>query len=361
MLKQTPLHPLHLELNAKIVPFAGWEMPVQYPTGIIAEHTACRTGAALFDVSHMCQLTIDGPGAAAALEGLCPGGLISLQPGQARYTQLTTAEGGIYDDLIVTQTGNALFVVVNASMAAQDMDLLRAGLPDHRVTQIDDHALIAVQGPEAAQRLAPLLPDAGSLGFMQSRLSDWQGHACRVSRLGYTGEDGFEISVPAVAAEGFARALIVAGVQPAGLGARDTLRMEAGLPLYGQDIDQTTSPVEAGLGFSVPKRRRTEGGFPGADRIIAEAATGPARHLVGLRPEGRAPVRAGVAITATDGTALGAVTSGGFSPTLQAPISIGYVAASHAAPGTELHVILRGKPVPAAVTPLPFVPHRYKR
>ncbi|WP_424965618.1 glycine cleavage system aminomethyltransferase GcvT [Dinoroseobacter sp. S375] len=361
MLKQTPLHNLHLELGAKMVPFAGWEMPVQYPTGIMAEHAACRTGAALFDVSHMCQIEITGDDPATALERLVPGGITSLAPGRARYTQLTTAEGGIYDDLIATRTEAGLYVVVNAAMADQDIALLRQGLPDCTLHQLESRALVALQGPEAADIVAPLLPKAGELRFMQSCELAWEGHILRVSRLGYTGEDGFEISLPAEAAEPFARALIAAGAVPAGLGARDTLRMEAGLPLYGQDIDQSTSPLEAGLGFSIPKRRRAEGGFPGATRICAEAETGPARQLVGLRPEGRAPVRAGVEITTPGGAPLGHVTSGGFSPTLQAPISIGYVAADHAAPGTELHVILRGKPKPATVTPLPFVPHRYKR
>ncbi len=344
-----------------MVPFAGWEMPVQYPTGIMAEHAACREGAALFDVSHMCQIEIPGPHPDKALEQLVPGGITSLKPGQARYTQLTTETGGIFDDLIVTRMDDGLFVVVNASMAEQDVALLRAGLPKHEITVLDTRALVALQGPEAAALLTPLLPQADTLRFMQSHEETWQGHALRVSRLGYTGEDGFEISLPAEAGEDFARALIAAGAVPAGLGARDTLRMEAGLPLYGQDIDQDTSPLEAGLGFSIPKRRRAEGGFPGATRIGAEANTGLARQLVGLRPEGRAPVRAGVEITTTDGTPLGSVTSGGFSPTLQAPISMGYVATSHAAPGTALTVLLRGKPVPATVTPLPFVPHRYKR
>lgn len=344
-----------------MVPFAGWEMPVQYPTGIMTEHAACRDMAALFDVSHMCQLEIAGEDPSAAMETLVPGGITSLKPGQARYTQLTTGAGGIYDDLIVTRDGEGLFVVVNAAMAEQDIGLLRAGLPQCQVNVIDARTLLAVQGPKAGGIVAGLVPEAAELRFMQSALLEWQGQQLRLSRLGYTGEDGFEISVPADLAERFARALIAAGAVPAGLGARDTLRMEAGLPLYGQDIDQSTSPVEAGLGFSIPKRRRAEGGFPGAERIQAELADGPARQLVGLRPEGRAPVRAGVEIAATDGTPLGTVTSGGFSPTLQAPISMGYVTASHAAPGTELHVILRGKPVPATVAPLPFVPHRYRR
>jgi aminomethyltransferase len=361
MLKKTPLNELHVELGAKLVPFAGWEMPVQYPAGIMAEHAACREGAALFDVSHMCQMTIAGADPAAAFEALCPGGLTTLTPGSARYTQLTTTEGGIYDDLIVTQAGDALFVVVNASMAEQDVALIREGLPDHHVDVIEDHALIALQGPDAVGIAATFLPGAEDLRFMQSAMLQWQDTPCRVSRLGYTGEDGVEISVPATMASDLARALLGAGAVPAGLGARDTLRLEAGLPLYGNDIDQTTSPIEAGLGFSIPKRRREAGDFPGAARIVAEAAQGPGRKLVGLRPDGRAPARAGTQIATADGAVVGAVTSGGFSPTLQAPISIGYVPADQAVPGTELHLILRGKPAPARVVPLPFVPHRYHR
>ncbi|MDJ0858193.1 MAG: glycine cleavage system aminomethyltransferase GcvT [Dinoroseobacter sp.] len=357
MLKKTPLYDLHVELGAKLVPFAGWEMPVQYPAGIMAEHGACREGAALFDVSHMCQLTIAGSDPAAAMEALCPGGLITLKPGAARYTQLTTLKGGIYDDLIVTNAGDHLFVVVNASMSEQDLEIMRAGLPDHTVSPLTDRALLAVQGPRAGDIVAGIFPQAAALRFMQSQMVG----ATRLSRLGYTGEDGFEISVPIEDAETLARNLIDAGAEPAGLGARDTLRMEAGLPLYGNDIDQTTSPIEAGLGFSIPKRRRDAADFPGADRIVAEASNGPGRSLVGLRPDGRAPARAGTEIAAPDGAVIGTVTSGGFSPTLQAPISLGYVPAEYAAPGTPLNFILRGKAAPARVVALPFVPHSYLR
>ncbi len=357
MLKKTPLYDLHVELGAKLVPFAGWEMPVQYPAGIMAEHAACREGAALFDVSHMCQLTISGDDAAAAMETLCPGGLTTLKSGAARYTQLTTLKGGIYDDLIVTNAGDHLFVVVNASMAEQDLEILKAGLPDHDVSPLNDRALLAVQGPSAGQIVEGLFPEAAALRFMQSAMVG----EVRLSRLGYTGEDGFEISIPAAEADALARKLIAAGAVPAGLGARDTLRMEAGLPLYGNDIDQATSPIEAGLGFSIPKRRREAADFPGSARIVAEATDGAARKLVGLRPEGRAPARAGTEIATPDGTVVGAVTSGGFSPTLNGPISLGYVPAAQAQPDTELHFILRGKPAPARVVPLPFVPHRYLR
>lgn len=360
-LRQTPLAPLHAELGAKTVPFAGWDMPVQYPAGIIAEHMACRTGAALFDVSHMAQVTIHGDDAAAALEGLCPGGLTTLTPGKARYTQFTTQTGGIYDDLIVTHAGDHLFLVVNASMRDQDLVLLRDGLPDHAVTEVTDRALIALQGPDATAILTPLIPAAADLKFMQSTMADWDGADLRVSRLGYTGEDGFEISISAQAATALARRLIDSGAVPAGLGARDTLRMEAGLPLYGQDIDQTTDPVEAGLGFSIPKRRRLAGGFPGANAILAHAETGPARRLVGLLPDGRAPARAGTQIADASGEIIGHVTSGGFSPSLERPISLGYVGVEWSDPGTGVHLIIRGKPRPATIAALPFVPHRYHR
>lgn len=361
-LRRTPLHALHVELGAKLVPFAGWDMPVQYPGGIIAEHMACRSDAALFDVSHMAQVSIRGDNAADALEGLCPGGLTTLKPGQARYTQFTTPDGGIFDDLIVTNAGDHLFLVVNAAMRDQDLDILRSGLPDHVVTEITDRALIALQGPKAAAVLSGLIPAVGDLKFMQSTLADWDGADLRVSRLGYTGEDGFEISVSEDRAEGFARALLADdAVTPAGLGARDTLRMEAGLPLYGQDIDQTTSPVEAGLGFSIPKRRREPGGFPGADSIIAQATDGPARKLVGIAPQGRAPARAGTVITDASGAEIGKVTSGGFSPSLERPISLGYVAAECSDPDTGVTLLIRGKPQPATITALPFVPHRYHR
>jgi aminomethyltransferase len=361
-LLQTPLFPLHEDLGAKMVGFAGWAMPVQYPAGIIAEHRACRTSASLFDVSHMGQVIVRGEGAAAKFEGLAPGGLTTLKPGHARYTQLTTPEGGIYDDLIVTNAEDHLFVVVNASMKDQDIGLMRKGLDECEIEVLEDRALVALQGPATESILDKIVPGVSAMRFMQSAEFGWNGQILRVSRLGYTGEDGYEISVPAAYAERFARTLIEDGrVSPAGLGARDTLRMEAGLPLYGNDIDQSTSPVEAGLGFSIPKRRRENGGFPGAERIASEAANGATRRLVGLLPDGRAPARAGVEVTAEDGTKLGSITSGGFSPTLERPISLGYVAASHAEAGQKVNLMLRGKPVPATVSTLPFVAQNYKR
>ena len=361
-LLHTPLFSLHESLGAKMVGFAGWAMPVQYPQGIMAEHRACRTSAALFDVSHMGQVIVQGDDAAEKFERLVPGGLTTLKPGQARYTQLTTPDGGIYDDLIVTNAGDYLFVVVNASMRDQDIGLMRRGLEGCDIEVLEDRALVALQGPTAEQVVDAIVPGVSDLRFMQSAEFDWNGQTLRVSRLGYTGEDGYEISVPTNIAEEFSRTLLDDDrTGPAGLGARDTLRMEAGLPLYGNDIDQSTSPVEAGLGFSIPKRRRENGGFPGSNRIVSEAASGPARKLVGLLPDGRAPARAGVEVTAEDGSVLGSITSGGFSPTLEKPISLGYVAASHAEPGQKVNLMLRGKPVPATVSALPFVAQNYKR
>jgi aminomethyltransferase len=361
--RRTPLHDLHRELGGRIVAFAGWELPVQYSAGILAEHQHCRTAAALFDVSHMGQVRLDGAGAAAALERLVPADLQSLAPGRARYTQLTNEAGGILDDLIVSNAGDHLFVVVNAGNRDADLAHLRAALdPSIAVTELADRALLALQGPEAAAVLARLAPASADLRFMTTDLMDVAGLPCRVSRLGYTGEDGFEISVPAAEAVTLARRLLAEPeVAPAGLGARDSLRLEAGLPLHGHEIDPTTTPVEAGLAFSIGKRRREQGGFPGADTILRQLADGPARRLVGIRPEGRAPAREGTEIQGPDGTPLGSVTSGGFGPTVGSPVAMGYVAAEAAAPGTGLVLLVRGKPLPARVAALPFVPHRYHR
>ena len=361
--RRTPLYDLHRELGGRIVAFAGWELPVQYPAGILAEHQHCRTAAALFDVSHMGQVRLDGDGAAAALERLVPADLQSLAPGRARYTQLTDAAGGILDDLIVSNAGDHLFVVVNAGNRDADLARLRASLePAIRVTELADRALLALQGPAAGAVLARLAPASAGLRFMTTAVMDVAGSPCRVSRLGYTGEDGFEISVPAAAAVALARRLLAEPeVAPAGLGARDSLRLEAGLPLHGHEIDPTTTPVEAGLAFSIGKRRRDEGGFPGADVILRQLADGPARRLVGIRPEGRAPAREGTAIQGPDGSSIGTITSGGFGPTVGGPVAMGYVAADAAAPGTGLVLLVRGKPLPARVAALPFVPHRYHR
>ncbi len=358
----TPLDPLHRELGARMVDFAGWAMPVQYPTGIIKEHSQARERAALFDVSHMGQVLIEGPDAAAAIERLVPADIQSLQPGRARYTQLTNEAGGIIDDLIVTATETGLFVVVNAGGRVVDLAHLEANLPDHAVRLLADRALVALQGPAAVGVLAGMAPEVAELRFMESRELTLSGLAVRVSRLGYTGEDGFEISVHADHAQKLARTLLAhEQVAPAGLGARDSLRLEAGLCLYGHDIDTTTSPIEASLAWTIGKRRRSEGGFPGAARILRELAEGPARRLVGLVPEGRAPAREGAAILDEAARAVGRVTSGGFGPTVQGPIALGYVESGHAGPGTRLAVELRGKHVPAEVRKLPFVPHRYHR
>jgi aminomethyltransferase len=361
-LKRTPLFELHRELGARMVPFAGWDMPVQYPGGIIAEHRQCRTSAALFDVSHMGQVTLEGPEPAAAIERLVPGNIKGLKPGRARYTVLTGDGGGILDDIIVSNAGDSLFIVVNAGRRDEDIAHLRSRLePGHEVVEHDDRALLALQGPAAATVIGRLAPQAPALDFMATLETSVGGVVCRVSRLGYTGEDGFEISVGAGHAAKLARTLLAAEeVAPAGLGARDSLRLEAGLALHGHDIDATTSPVEAQLEWTIAKRRREEGGFPGAERILAELRDGPARRLVGLRPEGRVPAREG-ALIRKDGREVGRVTSGGFGPTVGAPVALGYVEPGLVEAGTAVELVVRGRAVPAAIASLPFVPHRYHR
>lgn len=362
--RRTPLHDLHVALGGRMVSFAGWSLPVQYQAGILAEHAQCRERAALFDVSHMGQVALRAPGgaleAAAALERLCPGGLVTLAEGQARYTQFTDAAGGVLDDLIVSHAGDHLFVVVNASRAEHDIALMRADLPGVTVEPLD-RALLALQGPGGEAALAALVPAASALRFMQTAAMGWDSATLRVSRLGYTGEDGFEISLPPDRAADFAAALLaLPGVAPAGLGARDSLRLEAGLPLWGQDLDATITPVEAGLGWSIPKRRREAGGFPGAAVIAAQLAEGPPRRLVGVLPEGKAPARAGTEVMA-QGRVVGRVTSGGFGPTIGGPLALALVEAAVAAPGTPLDLMVRGVARPARVVETPFVPHRYKR
>lgn len=361
-MKLTPLNALHHELGAKLVEFAGWEMPVSYPAGVLAEHRAAREGAALFDVSHMCQAELRGPGAARALEALVPSAIDGLPEGKARYTFFTNSAGGILDDLIVTNAGDHLFLVLNAARREHDLAHLRGGLtPDIEVVERTDLALIALQGPGAEAMLAPLAPVAADLRFMQSAPAMIDGHPARISRLGYSGEDGFEISIAAEAADPLARRLLEAGAEAAGLGARDSLRMEAGLPLYGNDLDATTSPVEAGLAWAIPKRRREAADFPGARRILRELDQGPVRRLTGIQPESRAPARAGTEIQCFIATTIGMVTSGGFGPTVDGPISMGYINSQHADAGVPLTLMIRGKPHPARIHPLPFVPHRYKR
>lgn len=362
-LLQTPLHARHEALGGRMVPFAGYAMPVQYEAGIIAEHTQAREKAALFDVSHMGQLLVSGAGAGEALERLVPGDVLGLAPGAMRYSQLTTESGGILDDLMITRLDDGFGVVVNASRKGVDIPHIEVALGgDASLTVLEDVALIALQGPAAADVLARHCPEAADLAFMTAGRLSIDGRPALVSRSGYTGEDGYEISVSAIDAGGVWDVLASEPeAAPAGLGARDSLRLEAGLCLYGHDIDETTSPVEAGLTWSIGKRRRAEGGFPGAARILGEIESGPARRRVGIRPEGRAPVREGAAISNVAGNVVGEITSGGFGPTVGGPVAMGYVAADAAKPDTPVAVAVRGKAIAAQVTRLPFVPHNYHK
>jgi aminomethyltransferase len=362
-LRFTPLDALHRALGAKLVPFAGYDMPVQYPTGILAEHHWTRSHAGLFDVSHMGQIRLDGAGAAAALERLVPADIVGLRPQRQRYTLFTDAQGGILDDLMVTNAGDHLFLVVNAACKTADLAHLQAHLAgDCRLTTLPERALLALQGPEAAAALTPHAPEAAALGFMSGAALRVAGLPCFVTRSGYTGEDGFEISVAADAAEHLARTLLAdERVKPIGLGARDSLRLEAGLCLYGHDIDTTTTVIEADLAWTIQKRRRETGGFPGAAIILKQLADGAPRKRVGLKPDGKAPAREHTTITAQDGATIGEITSGGFGPTVGGPVAMGYVAASHATPGSTVQLVVRGQPRPAVVAKLPFTPHRYHR
>ena len=368
-LSRTVLHDLHLEAGAKMVPFAGYEMPVQFPMGVMKEHLHTRAAAGLFDVSHMGQVILRGPDVAAALETLVPSSVVGLKEGRQRYTMLTSDAGGILDDFMVANRGDHLFAVVNAACKADDIAHLRGRLPGAIVVEeITDRALIALQGPKAAAALAILLPDVAAMRFMDVAVLDWMETEIWVSRSGYTGEDGFEISVPNAKARAFTEALMaMEPVAPIGLGARDSLRLEAGLCLYGNDIDTTTTPVEAGLHWAIQKVRRAggerAGGFPGAERILRELEEGPARLRVGLRPEGRAPMRAGTPLFDAEDAAepAGAVTSGAFGPSVEAPVSMGYVPAGLAAPGTRLWGELRGKRHAVTVSELPFRPASYRK
>jgi aminomethyltransferase len=364
-LKRTPLYDLHRELGARIVPFAGYEMPVQYPTGILAEHALTRTAAGLFDVSHMGQVRLTarpGHNAAKALEALVPADIAGLQPGQQRYSQFTNDSGGILDDLMVTSTGDHLLLVVNA--ACKDADL--AHLQKHlaaacEIEPMFSRGLLALQGPQAAKALARLAPQVAGLKFMTGAFVVIDGARCYVTRSGYTGCDGYEISTPADAAQPIARKLLAqAEVKPIGLGARDSLRLEAGLCLYGHDIDTTTTPLEAGLLWSIGKERRQHGGFPGAAIMQKQIAEGAPRKRVGLLPDGKAIAREGAEI-ALDGKVVGRVTSGGFAPTLGRAIAMGYLERPRSANGTKVELLVRGKPVPAEIVPMPFVKHTYYR
>ena len=370
-LKRTPLHALHLELGGKMVPFAGYEMPVQYPSGILKEHLHTRSAAGLFDVSHMGQVRLTGTAAAAALETLVPVDIIDLPAGRQRYALFTNEDGGILDDLMVTNAGDHLFVVVNAACKTQDIAHMEKHLGARcKVEALADRALLALQGPAAAAVMGRLAPKAIELAFMSGaavEIAMKGGSAsCFVTRSGYTGEDGFEISVPAEQAEALARSLLAqADVAPIGLGARDSLRLEAGLCLYGHDIDDSTTPVEASLAWALSKARRKDGarpgGYPGAEVILRQLDEGVMRRRVGIRAEGRAPIREGCELIDERGRFVGKVTSGGFGPTVGGPVAMGYVASVLAAPGTALQAMLRGKPQPVMLAKLPFVAPRYHR
>jgi aminomethyltransferase len=357
-----PLDGWHRASGARMVSFAGYEMPIQYPTGIMAEHNWTREAASLFDVSHMGQLMVTGEGAAAALEAILPGNIASLGEGRMRYSLLLNEEGGVLDDLMVTRRGDGFYLVVNGATKWDDIGHLVEHLPDEvTLNHMAEHALLALQGPRAVEALSALLPGVEALFFMQAAAFPWNDQELWVSRSGYTGEDGFEISIPEDFVEAFATALVEhEAVKPAGLGARDSLRLEAGLPLYGHDLDETTDPIGAGLGFAIPKSRRTAGGFIGSDAIAKVAAEGSKRIRVGLAIEGRQPAREAAPIVA-DGKEVGVITSGGFSPTLERPIAMGFVDPAHAAIGTQVSAMVRGKPLSATVVALPFVPHRYHR
>ena len=363
VLHTVPLDALHRSLGAKMVPFAGYGMPVQYGPGVMAEHNHTRTHASLFDVSHMGQLSLRGARAAAAMERMVPGDMQGLKPGRQRYTLLLNEAGGVLDDLMVANFGDRLLVVANASRKDADAHhMAEIVRDDAEFIQHPDRALLALQGPEAAPIMATLCPGAAALPFMGVAETAIDGIPAWISRSGYTGEDGFEISVHADDAERLARLLLAQpGVLPAGLGARDSLRLEAGLCLYGSDIDELTTPVEANLAWTIGKRRRAEGDFPGATAILDQLEHGPTRFRVGIRVDGRTPARAGTQVAAMDGTAAGSITSGGFSPTLGAPVAMGYVRRDLAEPGTELQLLVRGRAVPARVTTLPFVPTHYAK
>jgi aminomethyltransferase len=362
-LERTPLHALHLALGAKMVPFAGYEMPVQYPSGILQEHLHTRSQAGLFDVSHMGQLRVVGAGSASGLERLVPGDFLALAPLHMRYTLLLNDGGGILDDLLATRLDDGFFLVVNA--ACKDADF--AHLRDHlagaaTVELIGDRALLALQGPAAAAVLSRYLDGVGRLGFMTAVETKIDGRICVVTRSGYTGEDGFEISLPAKDASAVAEMLLAEPeVQPIGLGARNSLRLEAGLCLYGHDIDETTTPVEAGLAWTIGRRRRAGGGFPGAAVVLRQLAEGAPRRRVGIRPDGRAPAREDTPIVDAAGVRIGRVTSGGYGPSVGGPIAMGYVDRGQAAEGTAVQLLVRDVPRAARVVRLPFISHRYYR
>ncbi|MDE2606938.1 MAG: glycine cleavage system aminomethyltransferase GcvT [Burkholderiales bacterium] len=368
-LQKTPLHALHLELGARMVPFAGYTMPVQYPAGLMAEHHHTRASAGLFDVSHMGQLRLAGPEAAAAFETLMPVDVVDLAPGRQRYGLLLTDEGTIIDDLMFVNRGDHLFVVVNGACKTGDLAHIRERIGGRcEIVPMFDRGLLALQGPKAAQALQALVPGVEQLVFMTGAAFRWNGAELFITRSGYTGEDGFEISVPAASAAALARALLAREeVKPVGLGARNSLRLEAGLCLYGNDIDTTTTPVEAALTWAIQKVRRTggarAGGFPGAARVLGQLdGTVPvARKRVGLVALERVPVREHTELQDAAGRRIGEVTSGLLAPSADRPIAMGYVPPALATPGTRLQAVVRGKPVPMEVSAMPFVPNRYHR
>ncbi|MBU1315417.1 MAG: glycine cleavage system aminomethyltransferase GcvT [Alphaproteobacteria bacterium] len=372
-LKKTPLHALHLSLGAKMVPFAGYDMPVQYPAGVMKEHLQTRTAAGLFDVSHMGQVIVKAASgthadAAMALERLVPVDILGLKEGRQRYGFFTDDNGNILDDLMIANRGDHLLVVVNAACKEADVAHMQANLAGCSVTLLTDRALLALQGPKAETVLASLAPDVSTMKFMDVREVSLVGSPCVVSRSGYSGEDGFEMSVPADKAEELAQAFLShPDCEAIGLGARDSLRLEAGLCLYGNDIDTTISPIEASLEWAIQKVRRSggerEGGFPGAERILAELTGGTSRRRVGLRPEGKAPVRAHAKLYAdAEGRdEIGEVTSGTFGPTAEGPVAMGYLPTAQSEPGTQVFAEVRGRYLPVTVTALPFITPTYKR
>jgi aminomethyltransferase len=359
---KTPLFDLHIELGGRVVPFAGYALPVQFPEGIMAEHLWTRQSAGLFDVSHMGQVSLRGEDVDAAFEALVPGDVKILKPGKMRYSLLLDNSGGILDDLMITRTAKGLFLVVNGAVKQSDILHMREKLPkDIWLDYHADAALFALQGPKALDALVRIAPDAAGLTFMTGAEMSVAGVQSWVSRSGYTGEDGFEIAIGGKDALHVAREILKQPeVKPIGLGARDSLRLEAGLPLYGHDITTATNPVEADLGFAISKRRKTEKGFPGADLIMEQLLNGAVRKRVGLKLEGRQPAREGAEIFNGD-EKIGVITSGGFSPSLQMPIAMGYVSSPYAGDGTAVDIDVRGKRLPATVSPMPFVPHNYVR
>ncbi len=356
-----PLDAWHRAKAARMVEFAGYSMPIQYE-GIMAEHSWTRANAGLFDVSHMGQLILSGEGVAEALEALVPGDISALNEGRMRYSLLLAEDGGVLDDLMITATPTGFYVVVNGAVKWDDLAFLREFLPDHiTINHLEDRALLALQGPKAVDALKRVVPGVEALFFMEASSFLWNHEPLWISRSGYTGEDGFEISIPAESVAALADALCAQSeVKPIGLGARDSLRLEAGLPLYGHDMDASVDPVEGNASFAVSKRRRAEGGFHGADRILKALTDGSARKLVGFSVSGKMPVREGAPIFAGD-TQVGKITSGGFAPSVNAPIAMGYVTAPHSGVGTSLEAEVRGKRVAITVAALPFIPHNYCR